>query len=183
MCAFTPAYVLGNHGIEGLPGYESRTAALAELTTRWRAALDTPVLRAAGVIVEDKRYSLSLHYRHAPDHSQRRRAHRRVPRHAVAGAADHPRQVRGERARARHADQGRRAACVARDARRIATALYAGDDDTDEHVFELPREQVLGVRVGPRDVTGATLFVDTPADMLPLVEALLADWPDAQPHG
>ena len=62
------------------------------------------------------------------------------------------------------------------------TALYAGDDDTDEHVFELPREQVLGVRVGLRPTTGATMYVDTPADMLPLVDTLIAHWPDGAPR-
>jgi trehalose 6-phosphate phosphatase len=177
MLAFTPAFVLGNHGIEGLPGYEARTAALSGTTARWRALLDTPALHAAGVIVEDKRYSLSLHYRHADDHAA---AVARIDER-LATLSPAPLVIRGK--------------CVVNvlapgtptkgDALRAllentgtATALYAGDDDTDEHVFELPREQVLGVRVGRREVTGATLFVDTPADMLPLVEALQQDWPE-----
>ena len=176
LCEFTPAWVLGNHGVEGLPGFESRTAALAELTARWRAALDGPDLQHAGVLVEDKRYSLSLHYRHAQDHDRARAA----IDEALAALSPAPLVIHGK--------------CVVNvlppgaitkgDALRallrvagVASALYAGDDDTDEHVFELPREQVLGVRVGLRPVTGATLYVDTPADMILLVDALLADWP------
>ena len=51
-------------------------------------------------------------------------------------------------------------------------AIYAGDDDTDEHVFDLPDELVLGVRVGHSDTTQAALYVDEPDEMLPVVELM-----------
>jgi trehalose 6-phosphate phosphatase len=181
MVAFTPAFVLGNHGIEGLPGHEARTAALADTAARWRALLDVPEVRAAGVLVEDKRYSLSLHYRHAADHAAAvALIDRRIATLAPGPLVIHGKCVvnvlppgaitKGDALRALLAATG------------TATAVYAGDDDTDEHVFELPHAQVLGVRVGVRPVTGAQLFVDTPADMLPLVEVLNAHWPDAAPR-
>jgi trehalose 6-phosphate phosphatase len=181
MVEFTPAHVLGNHGIEGLPGYEARTAALADLTSRWRAALDVPALRDAGVLVEDKRYSLSLHYRHAQDQAvAAAQIERRLASLEPAPLVIHGKCVvnvlppgaitKGDALRALLAITGN------------PTALYAGDDDTDEHVFELPREQVLGVRVGLRPTTGATMYVDTPADMLPLVDTLIAHWPDGAPR-
>ena len=49
-------------------------------------------------------------------------------------------------------------------------AIYAGDDDTDEHVFDLPPDLVLGVRVGQDPSTRAALYVDEPHEMLPLEE-------------
>ena len=176
LCAFAPAYILGNHGIEGLPGYESRTSALADLAARWRTTLDTPALRESGVLVEDKRYSLSLHYRHAPDYSRARAliaarlaalspAPLVIDGKCVVNVLPPGAITKGDALRELLAVSG------------VPTALYAGDDDTDEHVFELPREQVLGIRVGVRPATGATLYVDTPADMVPLLDAVLADWP------
>jgi trehalose 6-phosphate phosphatase len=64
-------------------------------------------------------------------------------------------------------------------------ALYPGDDDTDEHVFDLPRELVLGIRVGARESSGAALYVDEQAQMLPVLELLASLWPrdDAPPRG
>jgi trehalose-6-phosphatase len=52
-------------------------------------------------------------------------------------------------------------------------AVYAGDDDTDEHVFDLPADLVLGVRVGLREDSGAALYVDDPAEMLLLTRFLV----------
>ncbi len=181
MTAFTPDHVLGNHGVEGLPGFESRMAVLGEITAAWRRALESaggPSLRDAGVLVEDKRYSLSLHYRHAESHA----AARALIAQRIAPLAPPARVIDGK--------------CVVNllppgaltkgdalrellDAMGTSTALYAGDDDTDEHVFELPHEQVLGVQVGGRDASRAQLCVATPADMLPLVEHLVAQWPAA----
>ena len=51
-------------------------------------------------------------------------------------------------------------------------AIYAGDDDTDEHVFDLPDDILLGMRVGAREASGATLYVDGPELMLDVVEYL-----------
>jgi len=42
----------------------------------------------------------------------------------------------------------------------LTSAIYAGDDETDEDVFRLATsERVLGVRVGLESETAATLFM------------------------
>jgi trehalose 6-phosphate phosphatase len=173
MLTFEPAYVLGNHGIEGLPGEEAALDGLAQATASWRTALAADsALTDAGVLLEDKRLSLSLHYRHAPDHA----AAQRAIAQCTARLSPAPKVILGK--------------CVVNllppgaptkgDALRalLATlpsvcALYAGDDDTDEHVFDLPRDLVLGVRVGRAAESRAELYVDEPAEMLPLVESLI----------
>ena len=172
MLAFQPAYVLGNHGVEGLPGAEASVARLAEVCSGWRAALQRqPALAQAGVILEDKRYSLSLHYRRAPDP----RYAERVIAARVAALSPPAHVVKGK--------------CVVNllppgaptkgDALRsllrqlpCGCAIYAGDDDTDEHVFDLPDDILLGMRVGAREASGATLYVDGPELMLDVVEYL-----------
>jgi trehalose 6-phosphate phosphatase len=175
MLAFTPRYVLGNHGVEGLPGWEARASALTTTSERWRDALASaasPTLAEAGVVLEDKRYSLSLHYRHAPDHAYAERVIRsRVaalvpPAHVIPGKCvvnvlppGAPTKGDSLRELLRQIPGG--------------CAVYAGDDDTDEHVFDLPADLVLGVRVGVREGSGAALHVDDPSEMLPLVELLL----------
>lgn len=176
MLAFEPRYVLGNHGMEGLPGWEARTRAMAKVSMAWRDAIASstdPALAEAGIVLEDKRYSLSLHYRHAPDHELAERVIRRL----IASLAPPPKVIPGK--------------CVVNvlppgaptkgDSLRelllehvpSGCAVYAGDDDTDEHVFDLPADLVLGVRVGLREDSGAALYVDDPAEMLLLTRFLV----------
>jgi trehalose 6-phosphate phosphatase len=174
MLAFAPTYVLGNHGIEGLPGGEARMDELSRITAAWHAALDNArdgSLAEAGITLEDKRYSLSLHYRHAPDHAAAQRViATRVmtlapPAHVVAGKCvinllPPGAPTKGEALR--ELLTGVPCGC----------AIYAGDDETDEHVFDLPDELVLGVRVGHSDTTQAALYVDEPEEMLQVVELM-----------
>lgn len=65
----TPRWVVGNHGAEGLPGADPAVlAAQAAVCAGWRAQLEAAgALSAAGILFEDKRYTLSLHYRLAPE--------------------------------------------------------------------------------------------------------------------
>jgi trehalose 6-phosphate phosphatase len=175
MLAFEPAYVLGNHGIEGLPGSEPTLHALARTTAGWHAALEAtrdPSLGEAGILLEDKRYSLSLHYRNAPDQP----AAVRVIAARAAVLAPAPKLIQGKCVvnllppEAPHKGDALRALLSAL---HTGCALYAGDDETDEHVFDLPRKLVLGVRVGRSSDTRAALYVDDASEMLPLIDFLL----------
>jgi trehalose 6-phosphate phosphatase len=178
MLGFAPAHVLGNHGIEGLPGFEDRARVLEETCTRWHARLGQDAgLRDAQVLLEDKRYSLSLHYRNAPDWA----AAQRAIDDAVAALDPRPHLIPGKcvvNVLPPGALTKGQALAHLLDVTGMAHALYAGDDDTDEHVFDLPRERVLGLRVGARPESNASLFVDHPGEMLTVVELLHAAWPD-----
>ena len=173
MLAFEPAYVLGNHGMEGLPGAQELLEASMQATAHWRAALAADdALAAAGVLLEDKRFSLSLHYRHAPDQA----AAQRAIAQRTSTLAPPPKIISGKcvvnllpPAAPTKGDALRTLLAT----RALACSLYAGDDDTDEHVFDLPRELVLGVRVGRSAASRAELYVDDASEMLPLVEALI----------
>jgi len=168
MADFPCAYVLGNHGIEGLPGGEARTQALATACAAWRAALDARALAAACVELEDKRYSLSLHYRRAPDHD----AARRMIAAQAAALVPAPTIIDGKCVVNLLPPGAPNKGSALRELlapHPEACALYAGDDDTDEHVFDLPQALVLGVRVGRSDTTRAALYIDTPDEMLPLI--------------
>jgi trehalose 6-phosphate phosphatase len=66
---FEPRYVIGNHGAEDLSVGPPSTASQALDALRHRIALPAQrhELSRCGVAVEDKQYSLALHYRLAPD--------------------------------------------------------------------------------------------------------------------
>jgi trehalose 6-phosphate phosphatase len=170
MFAFEPRYLVGNHGAEGIPAWQERTAAFARDVRRWRDALDAcDSLRRAGVTIEDKRYSISLHYRQAPDAEAARRAIRScvdtlmpVPKiidgKAVVNLLPPGAPNKGDALRALIAETRR------------ANALYVGDDDTDEAVFGLHLPSVLTLRVEPSADSQATLFLRDQREVLKLLE-------------
>ncbi|MGE5171131.1 MAG: trehalose-phosphatase [Rudaea sp.] len=170
MLAFEPRYLIGNHGAEGLPAWSKRSAAFARTVRDWRESLESsPELADAGVTLEDKRYSLSLHYRNAPDANAARRAiadalQRLLPRPKVVGGKavvnvlppDAP--DKGEALRALIEETG------------CDNVLYVGDDDTDETVFGLHLPSVLTLRVEPSARSEAALFLRDQREVLTLVQ-------------
>jgi trehalose 6-phosphate phosphatase len=140
-----PATVIGNHGIEP---WGSRNAYRAQ-AAMWVADLRRALDGVAGVWVEDKRFSVTVHYRQARDLAGARRAIRRA-----ASRLGEIRIVGGKRVYnvlpAGAPDKGialetavSRLGCDA--------AIYVGDDDTDDDVFRLQSSaRLLTIRIGRR---------------------------------
>jgi trehalose 6-phosphate phosphatase len=196
MLSFTPRYLIGNHGIEGWPGAPAtRPAEFARAVAAWRDTLAaSQPLAAAGVSLEDKRYSLSLHYRRAENPAK---AHRAIL-DAVAGLVPAPRVIpgkavvnllpfgapdKGDAIRALIEKTG------------CSNVLYVGDDDTDETVFGLNLPSVLTLRVEPAADSAAALFLRDQREVLTLIRHIAArlgvhggssasgTLPDAPPQG
>ena len=172
MLAFEPRYLIGNHGAEGLPAWNERSAAFARSVLGWRRALESDAaLAAAGVTLEDKRYSLSLHYRNAPD--------ARVARRAIAGAIEHlaprPKVIGGKAVMnvlpPDAPDKGEALRALIEQTG-CDNVLYVGDDDTDETVFGLHLPSVLTLRVEPSAQSEAALFLRDQREVLTLVQHL-----------
>jgi trehalose 6-phosphate phosphatase len=163
-------YVMGNHGAE--PG-----AHLSELEQDMLRArlllcelLADRLATGSDVELEDKRYSLSLHYRKS--------AHKEAALSAIAAAvASLPstmRVVPGKlvvnvvSAQARHKGEALLALCTAEQA---DAALYVGDDVTDENVFALEQsERLVCARIGESRASAAAYFLESQA----AIDALLA---------
>jgi trehalose 6-phosphate phosphatase len=170
MLRFEPRYLIGNHGAEGVPGWRSRSDAFAHTVRAWRDAVTSSEhLRAAGVSVEDKTYSMSLHFRRAAD----RAAAQRAIGQCVATLQPSPRIIAGKAvvnllpAGAPDKGDALHALIEATHATRV---LYVGDDDTDEAVFTLDVPGVLSVRVEPDGSTAAALFLREQIEVLALLE-------------
>ena len=170
MLAFEPRYLVGNHGAEGITAWGERAEGFRQAVSDWRAVLGgCESLEAAGVTIEDKRYSLSLHYRRAPDHDA---AYRAI--HACLDAlAPPPKIIEGKAVvnllppDAPNKGDALRALI---DETRRPNALYVGDDDTDEAVFGLHLPSVLTLRVEPSSDSEATLFLRDQREVLTLLQ-------------
>jgi trehalose 6-phosphate phosphatase len=142
--------VIGNHGIEPW----SCRAGYHRQARRWLERLRVALAGLRGVWIEDKRFSVAVHYRQAADVEGTRRAVERAlsrlgPVRVVSGKRVYnllPRTAPDKGAALERARAW--LGCEA--------ALYVGDDDTDEDVFRLEtRTPLLSVRVGSRRSSAA----------------------------
>lgn len=163
------AGAIGNHGLET----ERGSSSFRRTVRGWLAPLRRRLTGLEGVVVEDKGASLAVHYRHAAD--------RRAARARVLGAASALPKVRlvGGKAVVNLLPEGGankgRALEAARERFGCDTALYVGDDETDEDVFALDQPgRLLGVRVGRSRRSAASYFIPGQRDIDALLAALLS---------
>jgi hypothetical protein len=133
-----------------------------------------PVLRAAGVSVEDKQQSIALHYRLARDRERARQVIDEVlqgvgPTLTVFGGklvvnltpANAPDKAHAVRSLVARSGAG--------------GALFAGDDLNDEPVFAAAAPHWLTIKIGREPAqTRAAFFLENPAEMALLLERILS---------
>lgn len=163
-------YVFGNHGIETGLGLQPSAVMMKDAFS----VLTNLLGHLPGVEIEDKTYSLALHYRKAPDpvaalaaiHSAL--AELPFPLHATDGKFVKNILPPG----ARHKGDALRMLIQAEGAE---CALFVGDDITDEDAFRLSDTGlVITVRVGADPSSSAQYFVENQQCVDTLLARLLA---------
>ncbi len=173
---FTPDFLIGNHGLEGLPGSGLQRDYFTTLCAGWRAVLlaafaDTLRFDPA-IALEDKTISLSVHYRMAEDPARAEAA-----LHAVfATLVPVPRVIAGKFVFNLLPQAAGDKGTAFEELMRLSgasRAIYVGDDVTDEDVFRLARPDLLSIRVGETAVSAASFFLRRYNDMLQLLDYLI----------
>ncbi|MBX3161360.1 MAG: trehalose-phosphatase [Deltaproteobacteria bacterium] len=148
-------HVVGNHGMECDGEHLGFTGDLAAV----RATLARELAGAPGVEIEDKRLSLSVHYRAAPSHAE---ALARIER--AIEEVDRPIRVIGGKLVTNVLPAGATnkgdvmLELVERE--HVDVAVYVGDDVTDEDVFELDRpDRIVALRVGEAATSAADFYL------------------------
>lgn len=158
-------FVIGNHGLEPGNDIDRFARQMAEI----RPSLEESLREVPGVEIEDKEYSLAVHYRR----SRRREEAREAIARAVEALPVNMRSVGGKLVvNLLPADAPHKGDALVRLLRERAadTALYVGDDLTDEDVFELDLPgRLVTIRVGASRRSAAGYFVRDQAE----VDALL----------
>jgi trehalose 6-phosphate phosphatase len=161
-------HVAGNHGVE--PWGE--TDAYAARVRQWLTPLHDKLTGHEGVLIEDKMYSLTVHYRNAR-HKQR----------ALAAIQDAVKRLRGARIMGgneainivpRGAPDKGVALELVRNLLVCDTIIYVGDDETDEDAFGAARpERLLAVRIGPKRGSRARHWLKSQAEIDQFLHKLL----------
>lgn len=162
-------HLSGNHGVEPWDPNPAHAAQVAE----WTHRLERRLNKFPGVVIENKKYSVTIHYRQA---TQKQRVMKAIDE--TLGALRGARTVGGKQAvnLVPHgaADKG----VALERARRMLvcdTAIYVGDDVTDEDAFTMAHpERVLSIRVGLRRRSKAQYYLKDQKEMDTLLEMLVA---------
>jgi trehalose 6-phosphate phosphatase len=138
---------------------------LTRRSTQIRAELEPLLAHIQGVELEDKQYSLAIHYRRA---RQRRKAREAVMR-AVTGLTSPVRVIGGKlvfNILPKSAANKGIALLTLRKRHTADTAIYFGDDETDEDVFQLDQPgRLLSVRVGRSIKSAASFYIHNQAEI------------------
>lgn len=160
--------VIGSHGLE-TPG-TPLTRVLARVEA-WRAQLAHRLRTLAGIDIEDKRYSLAVHYRHAPDPAAKDLIG------AAASELEGARIVGGkEVVNVVPEDAPDKGAALLAACRRLGCdrAVFVGDDVTDESAFAAaPPERVFTIRVGEAPESAASWCLRSQEEIDVLLDLLL----------
>jgi len=159
--------IIGNHGIEPW----GATDRLRRSVRRWLAVLERTLAPQRGVLVEDKVFSLAIHYRRSRERSE---AHAAILR--ALSSLEGIRVLDGKCV-VNVLPEGAPDKGMALERERVRldcdTALYVGDDVTDEDVFAREHHgRLLAIRVGPKRGSRAGYYLRGQAEIDELLRVL-----------
>lgn len=172
---FQPTFLVGNHGLEGPISTKFSEIELKEMCYFWANQLSQKLSTSffdSGVEIEDKTYSLAIHYRKSRNKANVRTVLSKV----LSELQPSPRIILGKAvfnivpAGAPHKGI---ALLELMEQTNTRTAFYIGDDDTDEDVFSLSDSKVLTVRVGRNRNSQARFFIQKQSEINRILRDLI----------
>lgn len=163
------SHVTGSHGMEPW----GQGPDVRKLVRTWAKRLAGAFGGVHGLFIEDKGYSLTVHYRHVRDKAQVARAVRRLVA-TLPGA----RPLDGIESIAVVPKAGPHKGTALLEVRRFLgcdTAIFIGDDETDEDAFGADEpDRLLSIRVGARRRSRARYYVASQHEVDTLLDVLVA---------
>lgn len=168
-------HLIGNHGLES-PHTDPLTLIRAEAVCQgWRQRLETDFdqpLKDYGAEVENKRFTLTLHYRRSEEPARVRMALLLLLNQLTPA----PRLIFGKASvnmlPPGHDGKGPAALALMRHLRQTGL-FFIGDDETDEDVFELAEGLIMGVRVGLHEQSRAKYFINHQGEIKDILRFLI----------
>lgn len=170
----TSAFLVGNHGLEGISTDMSRNNGFKSACDEWKTQLKKYLSNdLGGIEIEDKHYSMAIHYRK----SRQKRTTRTHVLEILDKLNPSPRIILGKDvinlvpSGAPHKGVALLEIMLKTGAK---TAFYIGDDDTDEDVFTLPDQRIFTVRVGKKNSSQAKFFIRNQTEINLLLKTLIS---------
>lgn len=171
--SFRPQFLIGNHGLEGLKDSGNSLVSAQKVCADWACHLQKMKFEY-GVEIEDKTYSLAVHYRKSRNKLRAKAQIKSVMErldpvpHVITGKCVLNLVPTG-------APHKGTALLKLLQYSGMRHAFYIGDDDTDEDVFSLPYQngQIMSVRVGRKCRSNASYYIDRQSDINRLLKILI----------
>ncbi len=181
------AHLVGNHGLEGLGASSEALQRARDTCLAWMHQVEArcmPLFTQIGVTVEDKTYSLAIHYRTA----RWKPAAKHAIRQLLPLLSPAPRVLPGKSVwNLLPPDAPHKGTALLALMTRLGcrAALYIGDDDTDEDVFALPDKRIVTVRIGLKRDSAAQFLLHRRSEITTLLQYLTnvcdqKDWKDTR---
>lgn len=173
-----PGHKMGNHGVEGTAIPSKKQAEFRQICKAWHKSLNLHFSQdhrhLKGVEIEDKTYSLTIHYRKAK--------HKHLSKKAIWECIEEltpsPRVILGKSVfnlipmGAPHKGM---ALLELMKKTRCERAFYIGDDDTDEDVFSIADPRLFTVRVGKKKSSLAQFYIHRQSDVDQVLKSILSE--------
>lgn len=160
--------VSGSHGLEPSHAFDT----YSRLVRSWLVLFGREVGGLQGVTIEDKRYSVAVHYRKSRDKKRVLAAIQRI-----GESLPRARLIRGKQVVNFVPDGAPHKGMALRRIREeqiCDTAIYVGDDETDEDVFHLDEPgQLLTIRVGASPTSRAMFCLRSQVEIDQLMRCLV----------
>lgn len=171
-----PCQLIGNHGLEGLSTRKKSINQAEKLCKIWRRDLEkswADLKLDSGIFIEDKAYSLAIHYRS----SRNKKKARASLFKKIATLDPTPRIILGKSViNLVPADAPHKGAALLEAMKKLnlKCALYIGDDDTDEDVFSISDAKIISVRVGQKNASQAQFYLKRQSEINALAKLLVS---------
>lgn len=167
-----PHLLVGNHGAEWPNQDKSRNWEQIKFCLKWQGQLYEKLSYIQGVEIEFKGESLSVHYRKSDDKNS--------ALSCISAAIDKleppPRRIGGKFVvnllPITSFTKGQ-ALVAAMKQFGLKRAIYFGDDETDEEIFQLINVDLLGIHIGNNDQTAAPYYLEKQSELLGLLNSIV----------
>lgn len=172
---FEPHYVIGNHGAEDEADPAASLARMDALEGVRHLLRDRSApLAACGVMIEDKRQSIALHFRLSCVRKQARALIEAVLAPYASTLHIFPGKMVVNVTALHAPDKGDAMRSLVQRSG-VRSAFFAGDDVNDEPVFEIASPNWITVRVGRAStMSKAGFFIDGHDEVVPMLDRIVA---------
>lgn len=174
---FAPAYLIGNHGLEGIPGWEKYSQHYQTLCEKWDSAIRKTLPQCpennGGIEIENKQYTLAVHYRHTADPEKTGKSLLPFLQKTVPDALIVPGKCMVSLIPPGAPNKGIALNEIMKISR-APSVLYIGDDITDEDVFSLRRKDLLSIHVEKTPASAAPWYIETHEDIARLLDEIIS---------
>lgn len=163
--------VAGNHGLEQIDD-EISLAPMRVMSRAWLTQLSTSVSQVPGLRVEDKDFSLTIHFRHA---KKGMNVQKQIRNWCLA-LDPVPRLIPGKHVLnvipMEAANKGGALSYLLKKAK-LKRAFYIGDERSDEDAFRLKGPEIFSVRVRNKQTSSAKYYIKSQKQIERMLETIL----------